>query len=178
MANSKLQGNTYQIPQEILDQMRNNIGRYTGNKDTEGYNRCSNTIKANGLITYELLKRFKNFFDYADQRSSEFILHGGSQMLNWINNILKSLRAASRSAREAEKNTKVNNTKINKKTSLSSVRTYMPRVDKLNSKSIATGKISYESFNPNNRSKKLLIINQEQLDYILENEMKNQNKKG
>ena len=62
MANSKLQGKKIGIPQKLSSHLNKIFNAYKGNKNVEGYERLNGLVSKNS-ITYEQLKRIKNFFD-------------------------------------------------------------------------------------------------------------------
>lgn len=70
--------------------------------NTEGYKR-NLELQNKNFISYKQLKRIKNFFDnfIGNQNEPEFILNGGVEMKNWVNNELRRMR-------EYIKNTKTN----------------------------------------------------------------------
>lgn len=63
------------------------------NKRSEGYKR-NEELQNKKFITYKQLKRIKNFFDNfkGNEKDKEFILNGGFQMKNWVNDTLRRLR--------------------------------------------------------------------------------------
>ena len=71
-------------------------------KNTEGYKR-NLELQNKNFISYKQLKRIKNFFDnfIGNQNEPEFILNGGVEIKNWVNNELRRMR-------EYIKNTKTN----------------------------------------------------------------------
>ena len=70
--------------------------------NTEGYKR-NLELQNKNFISYKQLKRIKNFFDnfIGNQNEPEFILNGGVEMKNWVNNELRRMR-------DYIKNTKTN----------------------------------------------------------------------
>jgi hypothetical protein len=62
-------------------------------KNTEGYKR-NQELQNKNFISYKQLKRIKNFFDNfkGNQNEHEFILNGGVEMKNWVNNELRRMR--------------------------------------------------------------------------------------
>jgi len=71
-------------------------------ENTEGYNR-NKELQSQKFITYKQLKRIKNFFDTfkGNQKEPSFILNGGIEIKNWVNDELRKMR-------EYVKNTKTN----------------------------------------------------------------------
>jgi hypothetical protein len=62
-------------------------------KHGEGYKR-NQDLQSQKSITYKQLKRIKNFFDNfkGKQTDHDFILNGGVEMKNWVNNELRRMR--------------------------------------------------------------------------------------
>jgi len=71
-------------------------------ENTEGYNR-NKELQNQKFITYKQLKRIKNFFDNfkGNHKDSSFILNGGVEIKNWVENELRRMR-------DYVKNTKTN----------------------------------------------------------------------
>ena len=63
------------------------------NSNVEGYLR-NKELHVKNFITYKQLKRIKNFFDnfIGNQNEPSFILNGGVEMKNWVNNELRKMR--------------------------------------------------------------------------------------
>jgi hypothetical protein len=72
------------------------------NENTEGYNR-NKELQSQKFITYKQLKRIKNFFDNfkGNHKEPSFILNGGVEIKNWVNDELRKMR-------DYIKNTKTN----------------------------------------------------------------------
>lgn len=62
-------------------------------KNSEGYKR-NQELQTQKSITYKQLKRIKNFFDNfkGQQTDHNFLLNGGHEMKNWVNNELRRMR--------------------------------------------------------------------------------------
>jgi len=62
-------------------------------ENTEGYNR-NKELQSQKFITYKQLKRIKNFFDSfkGNQKEPSFILNGGVEIKNWVNDELRKMR--------------------------------------------------------------------------------------
>jgi hypothetical protein len=62
-------------------------------ENTEGYNR-NQELQGKNFIEYKQLKRIKNFFDNfkGNHKEPSFILNGGVEMKNWVNNELRKMR--------------------------------------------------------------------------------------
>lgn len=94
--NSKLYGNTYKIPDEIIKRI---TAKMYSSSDNEGIKRAKNLVK-NGYCTYQNLKRLKNFFDNSQSGTDQYELAGGNLMKQFVNQTLESER--SRTGRHTE----------------------------------------------------------------------------
>lgn len=93
MANSKLKHNTVPIDKKISYHLKRIFNAYKGPKDVEGYQRLRDLCDVD-YITYEQLKRIKNFFDNFDGKKTEtpYLLNGGTKMKNWVQYCLDGMR--------------------------------------------------------------------------------------
>jgi hypothetical protein len=92
--NSELYGKTYTVPQDIieyLEQCNQAVGEV--DETTEGFKR-NKDLREKGEVTYQQLKRMKNWFDNFNghQDETSHILNGGHYVRNWVNNTLKGDR--------------------------------------------------------------------------------------
>jgi len=92
--NSELYGKTYPVPQDVLeylDQCFKAVGEV--DETTEGFKR-NKDLREKGEITYQQLKRMKNWFDNFNGHQDEtpHILNGGHYVKNWVENTLKGDR--------------------------------------------------------------------------------------
>jgi hypothetical protein len=62
-------------------------------ENTEGFKR-NQELQTKNFIDYKQLKRIKNFFDNfkGNHKEPSFILNGGVEMKNWVDNILRKMR--------------------------------------------------------------------------------------
>jgi len=92
--NKKLYDKKIVFPDKMREHMRVNSHKVK-NADTnsEGFKR-NQELQGQKTITYQQLKRIKNFFDNfkGKQDDPAFILNGGIEMKNWINNELRRMR--------------------------------------------------------------------------------------
>lgn len=91
--NSKLYDKQYQLPLDILNFIRATL---INNPQGEGVKRAKFMLK-NGNVTYQVLKRLKNFFDYFNPQTDnkiQYALAGGDLMRNFIENTLNTDRNA------------------------------------------------------------------------------------
>jgi len=92
--NKDLYGKSYSIPKDILSYLEQCFNSATGANDrTEGYRR-NIELRKSGQITYQQLKRMKNWFDSfnGDRNDLSYILNGGDYVKAWVNTTLDSLR--------------------------------------------------------------------------------------
>jgi len=92
--NKDLYDEEIEFPIEKRDLMKRNFQMVqNADENTEGYNR-NKELQTQKWITYKQLKRIKNFFDNftGNQKDPEYILNGGIEMKNWVDNELRRLR--------------------------------------------------------------------------------------
>jgi len=92
--NSELYGKTYPVPKDVLEYL-DKCFKAVGEVDetTEGFKR-NKDLREKGEITYQQLKRMKNWFDGFNGHKDEIphILNGGHYVKNWVDNTLKGDR--------------------------------------------------------------------------------------
>jgi hypothetical protein len=102
--NSELYGKTYPVPQDVLEYL-DKCFKAVGEVDetTEGFKR-NKDLREKGEITYQQLKRMKNWFDNFNGHQDEIphILNGGHYVRNWVENTLKGDRDSLESAKNAK----------------------------------------------------------------------------
>lgn len=93
MANSELQGKTFNIPDNVKNHLSKIFNAYKGDQTVEGFGRLR-TLTSKDSITYEQIKRIKNFFDtYTGKRNdTPYLLNGGTIMKEWVNSALEDAR--------------------------------------------------------------------------------------
>jgi hypothetical protein len=93
MANSKLEDKRWDIPAKMTKHLNKIFNAYKGPKDVEGYERLRDLLSSD-TITYQQMKRIKNFFDNFKGKNNEtpYILNGGTKVKNWVNSRLKDAR--------------------------------------------------------------------------------------
>jgi mutator protein MutT len=92
MANSQLLDKSYRIPPDVLKSIQTTL---ITNPQGEGVKRAKFMLK-NGVITYQVMKRLKNFFDYFNPQTGDkmqYALAGGNAMRQFIETTLASDRA-------------------------------------------------------------------------------------
>ena len=92
--NSSLYDKTIEFPKDKREHMRICF-HSVKNPDTssEGYKR-NQELQKQHRITYQQLKRIKNFFDNfkGNHKEHSFVLNGGVVIKNWVNNELRKMR--------------------------------------------------------------------------------------
>lgn len=92
--NKDLYGNSVNLPEDVLKYLGDCFNAALGADDsTEGFRR-NKELRDTGSVSYQQLKRMKNFFDNYNghQNDLPFILNGGDYVKNWVNNTLTSMR--------------------------------------------------------------------------------------
>jgi hypothetical protein len=83
-----------EFPKDKQEHMKICFQRVKGaDENTEGFNR-NKELQNQNFIEYKQLKRIKNFFDNFDGNHTDapFILNGGVEIKNWVNNELRKMR--------------------------------------------------------------------------------------
>jgi len=93
MANSKLRGDKVLIDDDINYHLKRIYNAYNGPKDVEGYERLRGLCDSQD-VSYEQLKRIKNFFDDFNGKNNEtsYLLNGGTKMKTWVQSKLDDMR--------------------------------------------------------------------------------------
>ena len=90
--NQELYDKQYRIPADVLKGIQTTL---VSNPDGEGVKRAKFMLN-NGMITYQAMKRLKNFFDYFNPQSgdkTQYALAGGEAMKQFIETSLAQDRA-------------------------------------------------------------------------------------
>lgn len=92
--NNSLYDKKIQFPKEKREHLRSCSQKIKNvDKNSEGYKR-NQELQKQHTITYQQLKRIKNFFDNfkGNQHDQSFVLNGGVEMRNWVNDELRKMR--------------------------------------------------------------------------------------
>ena len=91
--NKELYDKRIKIPDEIREHMRNSFSSVSSESKDEGHKR-NKELQDSNEISYQQLKRIKNFFDTYQGKPNDpsFILNGGVLMRTWVNNTLNNMR--------------------------------------------------------------------------------------
>jgi len=95
MANSELLNTSYKLPPDVLQAIQSTL---VSNPTGEGVKRAKFMLR-NGVVTYQVLKRLKNFFDTFNpnaQNQAQFNLAGGELMRSFVERTLNANRDAVR----------------------------------------------------------------------------------
>lgn len=109
--NSRLKYNKYLIPFGVKNHLIKTLKEYNGEKTVDGYKRLNNLVNSN-YITYQELKRIKNFFDSYKGKKTDptYILNGSEQMRIWVETTLTKARETVINDKEATKKAGLSNT--------------------------------------------------------------------
>ena len=105
--NKDLKDKTYTMPDQIYNILKSNLNTYSGNSD-KGIRRLKNMVDMRSLTTGEMY-RVRNKLNSLNKDSEEYKLIGGTKMLNWIDNQLKSAKDISQTSKEVKKDLGINN---------------------------------------------------------------------
>jgi len=92
--NKELYGNKVELPEEVVTYLGQCFDAAQGADETiEGFKR-NQELRDSGQITYQQLKRVKNWFDSFQGAKNDlsYILNGGDYVRNWVNQTLGSMR--------------------------------------------------------------------------------------
>ena len=89
MPNSNLENKSYILTDEILNNLKNILSKYKNHSESGGYKRLNGIIN-NPNISYQQMKRIKNYFDTfnGEPTDVEYILNGGEIMRDWVESSL------------------------------------------------------------------------------------------
>jgi hypothetical protein len=83
-----------EFPKDKQEHMKKCFHMVKGaNENVEGFKR-NQELQGKNYIDYKQLKRIKNFFDNfkGNHKDPSFILNGGVEMKNWVNDVLRKMR--------------------------------------------------------------------------------------
>jgi len=107
MANQELYDKQYKIPADILNGIKATL---VGNPSGDGVKRAKFLVR-NGTITYQAMKRLKNFFDHFNPQldnKNQYALAGGNSMKAFIETTLNSDRHAVKASKEIKRDMTAN----------------------------------------------------------------------
>jgi len=100
-----------EFPKDKQEHMKKCFHMVKGaDENTEGFNR-NQELQGQNFIEYKQLKRIKNFFDNfkGNHNESPFILNGGVEMKNWVDNELRKMRDYNKMTKTNKMNTGMQN---------------------------------------------------------------------
>jgi len=91
------------LPDSLIKHLDQCFNSVSGDNNTEGYKR-NQTLRQTKQITYQDLKRVKNWFDgYGGKKEdTPFILNGGDRMNDWVNHALQQMRSSVSSSKKTK----------------------------------------------------------------------------
>ncbi len=92
--NKDLYNKRVKFPDEMKEHLKVSFNSVQdADQYTEGYNR-NQELQGQNSVTYQQLKRIKNFFDTfkGNPKETPFILNGGEKMKGWVDGALRFLR--------------------------------------------------------------------------------------
>jgi len=102
MANQELYNKSYSVPSDVLKYIQATL---VSNPNGDGVKRAKFMLK-NGALTYQALKRLKNFFDYFNSQTgdkAQYALAGGDLMKGFIERTLNADRNAVKTSKEVRR---------------------------------------------------------------------------
>lgn len=163
--NKELKGRKFPIGKGIRQHLTNILNSYKGDKTIEGYKRLNNILKMEDGIEYNEMKRLKNFFDNYNGTpdNATFILNGGEEMKNWVNNTLNSATSAIRDIKKDKMEMGMKNSFIKNHTKNREITPSKPTQTKFSSNNIG------QKLDNNNNIK---FENKQRIIYITEHQYK------
>ena len=136
--NQELNNRTFPLPKGVRTHLQNTLDNYSGDKTVDGYKRLNNVLDMN-TISYQEMKRIKNFFDNykGTPKSAEFVLNGGEPMMTWVNNTLNTATKAVKDFKQAKKDAGMSNAFIKPHEKQRQIRKDKPTQAKIQSKDVA-----------------------------------------
>ena len=99
------------FPKELRQYLKKMYAKFQNvDENTDGYKR-NLELQNQKTIDYKQLKRIKNFFDNfkGNHKEGSFVLNGGVQMKNWVNNELRKMRETLKVTKDNKKETGMTN---------------------------------------------------------------------
>ena len=160
--NQELNNRTFPLAKGIRKHLQHTLDNYTGDKTIDGYKRLNNLLNMDS-ISYHEMKRIKNFFDNykGTPKSTEFILNGGEQMMNWVNNTLNTATKAVHDFKQAKKDAGISNAFIKPHDKQRQIRKDKPTIAKIQSKDVARKLGDNNAIRFENKSRKIIYISEQ-----------------
>jgi len=100
--NKELYGSKVPLPEEVMTYLQQcHDAAHGADENTEGFRR-NKELRDSREISYQQLKRMKNWFDSFNGHDSDlpFILNGGHYVKGWVDNTLGSMRGDTQLSKE------------------------------------------------------------------------------
>lgn len=112
--NKELKNRYFVLPNGIRKHLQQTLDDYNASgadRSIDGYKRLNNILSTENGISYEDMKRIKNFFDNykGTPENQTYILNGGDAMHTWVNNTLNTAEKAIKDKKQALKDAGVEN---------------------------------------------------------------------
>jgi hypothetical protein len=108
--NKSLYNKKAKLPESLKKHLEDSFNSIGGDANTEGFNR-NKDLRESGLVTYQQLKRIKNWFDVytGNKEDAPFILNGGDRMNKWCDSVLNHWRSSLESGKQIKSDTGMQN---------------------------------------------------------------------
>lgn len=108
--NKDLYDKKVKLPDSLKSHLSKSFEMVEADSNTEGFNR-NIELRDSGIMTYQQLKRVKNWFDGydGDKKDAPFILNGGERMQKWCSHVLDHWRNTIESGKKAKSETGMEN---------------------------------------------------------------------
>lgn len=111
MIGTSIEDKKFSLPDNIVEKLKIILNNNQNNKDSDGYKRINFLINNSNNISYNEMKRLKNFFDNykGKHNDSIYILNGGDFLKNWVNYNLETTRENNLSSKKTHMNAGIDN---------------------------------------------------------------------
>jgi hypothetical protein len=108
--NSELYDRKVKLPDTLKNHLSKSFESVESDANTEGHNR-NQEIRESGILTYQQIKRIKNWFDKydGDGKDAPFILNGGDRMKTWCDHVLNHWRSVIDSGKKVKADSGMSN---------------------------------------------------------------------
>ena len=108
--NKNLYDRKAKLPDGLMKHLKQCFSSVNADSNTEGFNR-NKEITGNGVVTYQQIKRIKNWFDgyNGNKEDAPFILNGGEIMKIWCDEVLRVWRDNDDSSKRHKSDTGMQN---------------------------------------------------------------------
>jgi len=108
--NKELYDRKAKLPESLVNHLKKSFEMVESDSNVEGHNR-NQEITENPVITYQQIKRIKNWFDSynGNKEDAPFILNGGDRMNKWCDHVLDHWRKTIESGKQIKMDTGMSN---------------------------------------------------------------------